>query len=73
MWALPDMRARLLAHWLDERHPYHERFREHRALMEDVLSSDAPPAELNEGLRRRGTSLRCVGREIPPVFGTFFK
>jgi hypothetical protein len=73
MWALADMRARLLDHWLDERHPYRERFSEQRALIEEVLSSDKPLAELDEGLRKRGTSLRCVAREIPPVFGTFFK
>jgi len=23
-------------------------------------------------LRQRGASLRCVAREIPPVFGSFF-
>ena len=73
MWALPDMRARLLAHWLDERHSYHDRFQEHRALLEEVFSSDASPSELDERLRKRGASLRCMVREIPPVFGTFFK
>jgi hypothetical protein len=28
MWKLPDMRARMLKHWLDPRHPYHQRFAE---------------------------------------------
>jgi hypothetical protein len=37
------------------------------------LSWDAPSSELDETLRKRGTSLRCMVREIPPVFGTFFK
>jgi hypothetical protein len=72
MWRLPDMRARLLAHWMDDRHPYSERFKAQRALVEEVLSSDAPASELDERLRLRRTSLRCVVREIPPVFGTFF-
>jgi len=73
MWALPDMRARLLAHWFDERHPYRDRFQAHRALIEEVLSSAASPSEINERLLKRGNSLRCLVREIPPVFGTFFK
>ena len=72
MWRLPEMRARLLAHWLDARHPYRDRFQEQQALIEEVLNSDAPPAELDEKLRARGTSLRCMAREIPPVFGSFF-
>ena len=72
MWRLPEMRARLLTHWMDERHPYRERFQTHRALLEEVLSSDLPPWRLDEQLRKRDTSLRCVAREIPPVFGSFF-
>lgn len=72
MWWLPDMRARLIAHWTDERHPYRHRFLEQRSLLEEVLSSKESPAELEARLRRRGTSLRSVAREIPPVFGSFF-
>jgi hypothetical protein len=72
MWRLPEMRARLLAHWTDERHPHRERFIARQMLIEEVLSSDAPPHQLDEQLRRRNTSLRCVAREIPPVFGSFF-
>lgn len=72
MWRLPDMRRRLLAHWLDERHPYSARFEDQRALVEEILSSDADEESLDIMLRRRGTSLRCVTREIPPVFGSFF-
>lgn len=72
MWRLPEMRARLLAHWLDMRHPYRERFQTHRALLEDVLSSPLAPERLDEQLRAKRTSLRCVAREIPPVFGRFF-
>lgn len=72
MWRQPEMRVRLLAHWADERHPYRERFLENRELIESVLGSEAPVEELNEALRERNTSLRCVAREIPPVFGSFF-
>jgi hypothetical protein len=67
------MRARLLAHWLDERHPYRERFLEHRAAIERLLESSKPEHELDAELRQAGTSLRCLAREIPPVFGSFFK
>ncbi|MSU60047.1 MAG: hypothetical protein EXS35_18070 [Pedosphaera sp.] len=71
-WKIPEMRARLLAHWLDPRHPHQERFREHRALVEAVLASPSSAEELNEQLQQKGTSLRAVAREIPPVFGSFF-
>ena len=72
MWRRPAMRARLLAHWSDARHPHRERFAERRALIETVLASDATPAELDAALREQSTSLRCAAREIPPVFGSFF-
>jgi len=72
MWKLPDMRARLLAHWLDPRHPYNERFAEQRELIESVLTSELSEAELDAELRARGKSLRVMAREIPPVFGSFF-
>jgi len=72
LWRDSKMRARLLAHWLDERHPHRERFIERRATIEDVLNSTDSEAELDGQLRRSGTSLRCVAREIPPVFGSFF-
>ena len=72
MWQRPAMRARLLAHWNDARHPHCERFAERRAQIEAVLASDAPAAELDAALREQGTSLRCAAREIPPVFGSFF-
>lgn len=72
MWRLPEMRARLLAHWLDERHPYRERFIERRQLVEEVLASRELPEQFNERLLARGTSLRCMAREIPPVFGSFW-
>jgi len=73
MWRLPEMRARLLTHWRDQRHPYHERFEAHRDLIEEVLASEVPAERLDESLRQRQTSLRCVAREIPPVFGSFFE
>lgn len=72
LWRFPEMRARLLAHWTDERHPYRERFEAHRALVEEALSSDVSASRLDEQLHARKTSLRCVAREIPPVFGSFF-
>jgi hypothetical protein len=72
MWRLPDMRVRLLKHWLDERHPYRERFLRQRLLLERVLNSLEPEEELNRQLLGQGTSLRCMAREIPPVFGSFF-
>jgi hypothetical protein len=72
LWRHPDMRARLLAHWLDERHPYRRRFIQNRQLIEEVLASPDSPEELQCNLLGRGTSLRCVAREIPPVFGSFF-
>ena len=72
MWRLPDMRRRLLAHWLDPRHPYRERFQAHRAQVEEALSSEAPAELLDKQFRRQHRSLRSVAREIPPVFGSFF-
>jgi hypothetical protein len=72
LWKHPNFRARFLQHWLDERHPGRERFMEQRALIEEVLDSTEPPAVLDARLRLRGASLRCVAREIPPVFGSFF-
>ena len=47
MWRLPDMRRRLIAHCIDERHPYRERFERHRPLLEEVLSSEFPEAALD--------------------------
>ena len=72
LWKRPNFRARFLNHWLDERHPYRERFMEQRALIEEVLESMELPVMLDARLRKRGASLRCVAREIPPVFGSFF-
>ena len=72
MWQYPGMRERLLLHWLDERHPYRHRFIEHRFLLEEILTSDLPILELDRRLRSRGSSLRCMVREIPPIFGGFF-
>lgn len=72
LWKLPEMRARLLAHWLDERHPHRERFLEQRAAIERLLESTKAEHEMDGELRQRGTSLRCIAREIPSVFGSFF-
>ena len=72
LWRDPSARARLLAHWLDQRHPYQRRFRAAQQLVEIILSSNDPPALLDAQLRHRGTSLRAATREIPPVFGMFY-
>jgi len=72
MWRQPAMRARLLAHWLDERHPHRERFAGRRGLIEELLTSSEDDAHLDARLRNRGESLRAAVREIPPVFGDFF-
>ena len=65
LWRNPECRERLLRHWLDYRHPYRERFLEHRVEIEQLLASTDDEA-------RRNTSLRALTREIPPVFGSFW-
>ena|SRR5687768_18568907 len=72
LWRNPVMRVRLLSHWLDERHPHRERFAGQRALIEEILQSSETHTQLEARLRARGTTLRCIAREIPPVFGSFF-
>ena len=72
MWRHDYMRRRLLAHWRDERHPHRERFAEHREQVEMALNSSDTDEALNRQFLSQGTSLRCVAREIPPVFGHFF-
>lgn len=72
LWRLPAMRARLARHWTDVRHPHRDRFAGQREQIESVLNSADSPEELDSRLRRQGTSLRCVAREIPVVFGSFF-
>lgn len=73
LWRDPTWRERLRTHWLDVRHPYRDRFIEHRVLVEQLLG-DAHSSldDLDASLRDRGTSLRATMREIPPVFGNFF-
>jgi hypothetical protein len=73
LWKLPEMRARLRAHWMDARHPHRERFMKQRTAIEQLLESTQAEHELDDELRQRGTSLRCLAREIPPVFGSFFE
>ncbi|MBI4027202.1 MAG: hypothetical protein HY360_19610 [Verrucomicrobia bacterium] len=70
-WKNPRLRAALIRHWTDPRHPYRERFSEHRSQIEEVLS-ESDDAKLERKLRRSGASLRAVMREIPPVFGAFW-
>ena len=71
LWAHPVSRERLTLHWTSPTHPHHERFAEHRALVEEVLALGQDDASLDVHLRSRGHSLRAVVREIPPVFGDF--
>jgi hypothetical protein len=72
LWRVPSVRSRLLRHWTDPRHPYRDRFARQRELIEEVLTSVASEQELDRRLRALGTSLRCMAREIPPVFGDFY-
>lgn len=73
-WHYPAKKARLLAHWTDERHPYHERFLEKwHSLVDRVLSASAQDDDaLDAALQKEGLSLRVVVKEIPPVFGSFW-
>jgi hypothetical protein len=42
--------------------------------VEQILTSDpAQDDKLNQELAAKGASLRTVIREIPPVFGSFYK
>jgi hypothetical protein len=72
-WRIPEMRLKLLNHWLDDRHPHRERFVEQRSLIEEVLASTETAGALDAKLRQRGTSLRSVAREIPAVFGQWYQ
>ena len=72
-WKNPRLRSYLLSHWLDQRHPYRERFVQNRPLIEEILESSENDDALDARLHSRGLSLRAVMREIPPVFGSFWK
>jgi hypothetical protein len=72
LWKVPRVRARLLAHWTDPRHPYAQRFSERRSRIEWLLTTDESEDALDARLRNDGTSLRAAIREIPPVFGSFY-
>ena len=74
LWKNPKMRRRLIAHWQDTRHPWHDRFEgERRELVEELLCSQPSDNErLDSQWQEKGASLRAVMREIPPVFGSFF-
>jgi hypothetical protein len=71
LWANPVSRERLIRHWTSPTHPHHERFAEHRVLVERVLSLGTDDVSLDADLRVTGHSLRAVVREIPPVLGDF--
>jgi hypothetical protein len=63
-------KSRLLAHWTNPGHPYAERFRSKRYLVERILESSLPNDQLDKQLQAEGYSLRSLMREIPPVFGS---
>ena len=42
------------------------------ALIEEVLGSEESVPGLDARLQQRGTTLRCVARDIPVVFGHWF-
>lgn len=73
-WRDASKRERLLRHWLDERHPYSDRFRERWLPLVDRVLRSQPDHDdaLDAALQSEGVSLRVVVREIPPVFGAFF-
>jgi len=73
-WRDPARKERLLAHWLDARHPCRERFIERwKPLVERVLSTPTESDDaLDATLQSEGLSLRVVVKEIPPVFGSFW-
>jgi hypothetical protein len=73
-WKNPARKARLLAHWQDERHPYHERFMETWLPWVDRVLYTQPghDDELDSTLQSQGQSLRVIVKEIPPVFGSFW-
>lgn len=74
-WKNPDRKARLLAHWQDERHPYRDRFMGRWLPWVDRVLSALPghDDELDADLQKAGLSLRVVVKEIPPVFGSFWQ
>lgn len=73
LWRKAEFRERLRQHWLDERHPHHERFAGRQQDVEAILSDPRDDLDqIDRDLRANGTSLRAMLREIPPVFGSFF-
>jgi hypothetical protein len=74
-WRDPLKRECLLRHWLDVRHPYSERLRERWLPQVDRVLRAMPDHDdlLDAALQAEGLSLRAVVREIPPVFGAFFR
>ena len=74
LWKRPSARERLLRHWTDPRHPYHQRFMEtYRPHVERLLASSAADDDaIDLELRKQQLSLRVIVREIPPVFGSFY-
>jgi hypothetical protein len=70
LWKSPSSRGRLLDHWVNPHHPYADRFRSRRSLVERVLESTISDEQLDEQLKSEGHSLRTIVREIPPVFGS---
>ena len=70
LWKSASSRRRLLAHWGSPEHPYADRFRQKRLMVERILESGLSDEKLDEQLKSEGHSLRAVVREIPPIFGS---
>ena len=74
LWRNPQDREQLIRHWTDLRHPHRERFLQNRILVEKLLASRPEDDSILESeLIQHGTSLRAAMREIPPVFGSFWR
>ena len=73
-WTDPVRKTLLQAHWLDERHPYRDRFiTTWQPWVNRVLSSPVgKDDQLDAELQKEGLSLRVVVKEIPPIFGSFW-
>jgi hypothetical protein len=74
LWRNPRYREELIGHWTDSCHPHREHFLWNRALVERLLASRPEDDSIFESeLIQSDTSLRAALREIPPVFGSFWK
>jgi hypothetical protein len=74
LWKNPQFQCYLKAHWRDVRHPYAPRYAKNQALVQRLLESDPEKdVELDSNLQAQGLSLRTAMREIPLIFGQFWR